>query len=165
VSVTMPQSDFAVIVDLIRAQEFLETGEKLGFDPRFRNRSGIVRLMNTFRIDVALKHFPHPGQKSRQFFSTEFVPRAKDGDQAVFAETEARVAKAPDVEAFRFVRPWCRQWVWLDNLWRVRRNQTVILSVAAGELKWKNIRRPNHAIRNRHGRSFQNASLPTRGHL
>src|SRR5215813_10192813 len=104
-AVTMPQANFTVRIDLVRTWELLKSIEKFPFDVRFGNRRRIPRRIYISRIDVALQYFSDPGQKARQFFSAKLVAGAPDDDVSIFAEVEVCIAKAPNIEAFLFIRP------------------------------------------------------------
>ena len=102
VAVAVAESNLRVGLDLIAGQKPSEIGRKFRCEARCGDCRGITWLVNVSRIDVALENLPHPWQEPRQLFSAELVPRSPDDDVPILADVEMRVAKTPNIEAFRF---------------------------------------------------------------
>ena len=75
---------------------------ELRVDARFRDCGRIGWLMDLSRTHIACENFPNPGQKARKFLAAQFVSRSPDDDVSILADVEMRVAKTPNIEAFRF---------------------------------------------------------------
>ena len=101
---TVPQAEFAAVVDLVWIQELNDVDQKFGRLLRIGDGRRIARRIHSRGVDIDFENFPHPGQKSRQFLSAQLIASSPNGDVPVLAEVEAGVAKSPDVGTFGVAR-------------------------------------------------------------